>query len=321
MRRKTGGLSEAEMDDYSDELDEVPSDSESEEEDLEEFHDRLLSAIDRYSKSSISVGNKNQNSSHNTNQRAQESIFSTTGESDAISLDALLGALDDSRSLTAVKKSLVELEQSISAPTYVEKVVSERVERSLTYVGTKKDMDKWQDTVVENRHVKTLDLAQDRRQLPSYRNFVTTFEPTTALEKEIHMVLIKSNANDASAEEREVDELKRGKLNLKEIREKQAELAKVKALMFYDQMKRHRLNKIKSKAYHRIRKRQKLKRGEEVSEHDVDMDDESTRDREEKLVTQRVQERMDLRHKNTSKWSKMAIQHAKGDKSLRYILP
>ena len=45
-----------------------------------------------------------------------------------------------------------------------------------------------------------------------------------------------------------------------ELRERQAELAKVKALMFYEQMKRHRLNKIKSKAYRRIRKRQRLKR-------------------------------------------------------------
>ena len=52
----------------------------------------------------------------------------------------------------------------------------------------------------------------------------------------------------------------RRNLSPEELRERQAELAKVKALMFYEQMKRHRLNKIKSKAYRRIRKRQRLKR-------------------------------------------------------------
>ena len=37
----------------------------------------------------------------------------------------------------------------------------------------------------------------------------------------------------------------------------------VKALMFYDQMKRHRLNKIKSKAYRTIRKRQRVRKEKE----------------------------------------------------------
>ena len=44
-----------------------------------------------------------------------------------------------------------------------------------------------------------------------------------------------------------------------ELRE-QAELAKTKALLFYEQMKRHRINKIKSKSFHRIKKRQRMRR-------------------------------------------------------------
>ena len=154
--------------------------------------------------------------------------------------------------------------------------------------------------VTENRHVKTLDLAQDKRQLPSYKSMVKNFEPTTALEKEINMVLIKTQGTDDAVDAREVDELKRGNLSMKEIREKQTELAKVKALMFYEQMKRHRLNKIKSKAYHRIRKRQRLKReGEGLSVTDID--DDAAVEEQEKQATKRVEERMNLRHKNTSK--------------------
>ena len=129
---------------------------------------------------------------------------------------------------------------------------------------------------------------------------VKNFEPTTALEKEINMVLIKTQGTDDAVDAREVDELKRGNLSMKEIREKQTELAKVKALMFYEQMKRHRLNKIKSKAYHRIRKRQRLKReGEGLSVTDID--DDAAVEEQEKQATKRVEERMNLRHKNTSK--------------------
>lgn len=33
----------------------------------------------------------------------------------------------------------------------------------------------------------------------------------------------------------------------------------------------------------------------------------------------RVKERMDMRHQNTSRWAKMALQHAHADKSLRSV--
>jgi len=33
----------------------------------------------------------------------------------------------------------------------------------------------------------------------------------------------------------------------------------------------------------------------------------------------RVRERMDMRHKNTGKWAKMALEHGKHDPSLRYV--
>ena len=64
----------------------------------------------------------------------------------------------------------------------------------------------------------------------------------------------------------EEDELARREISAEEIKSRQAELAKVKALMFYQQMKQHRINKIKSKAYRSIRKKQKLRRSVKITE-------------------------------------------------------
>lgn len=58
----------------------------------------------------------------------------------------------------------------------------------------------------------------------------------------------------------EENELERRETSLEEIKARHAELAKVKALMFYQQIKQHRINKIKSKAYRSLRKKQKLRR-------------------------------------------------------------
>lgn len=292
------------------------SDSDEDEDEIEDVHARLLDAIDRFAKPQASFSSTR--SSHKVNnQNVKESVYSSVLDNGDVSMNALLGALDDTRGLGVIKKHLSDLEKGLAAPVHVEKVVADRMERTQIYAGTKDDMNKWQTTVVANRHVGTLDLAHDKRQVRSFKSMVHRFVPTTDMEKEVQMVLVKHGANDEDAEQREVDELQGRNMSLQEIREKQAELAKVKALMFYDQMKRHRLNKIKSKAYRKIQKRKKLK-GEHGAADDLDA--EELGEAREKDAYNRVKERMDLRHKNTSKWAKMAIQYGHTDKSLRYAV-
>ena len=78
----------------------------------------------------------------------------------------------------------------------------------MTYGNSKEDMGKWQETVVANRHLKSLDLAQDRRAPQSYRNLVQKFTPSNDLEKEVQMVLISSGAADEEAMEQQVKSIK-----------------------------------------------------------------------------------------------------------------
>ena len=309
-------------DDDQDEDDEDEDDDEEEDEDdeLDHVHSRLISAISKFSKSSTAdEGSNSQHAKKVASQGAAESSFSSLLDNGEVSMNALLGALDDSsRGLGVVKKHLAELERGLSAPKHLEKVTSERMERTQTYEGSRADMGKWQETVTTNRHVRTLDLAQDKRQLPSAKALVHRFVPTTDMEREVQMVLAKQGADsDQAAVRKEEDELQSRSISLQEMRERQAELAKVKALMFYKQMKRHRLNKIKSKAYRKIQKRKKFRAQQQAGLRGDD-DDEEAAERAEKNAYDRVKERMDLRHKNTSKWARMALKHGHADKSLRY---
>lgn len=312
------------LDRLNSDSEDLSGDSDDEEAELEDISERLMSAIDKFS-TSTTKESKDVRNAAKISQRAPESSYAVELDNEAVTMNALLDALSNTKGIQAVKKSLADLEKSIGAPKYVEKVISERAERKITYKDTSKDMDKWKETVLANRSAKTLDLAQDKREVASYRSLVKSFTPLTELEKDVQLVLLSnsSNGNENGIEQRELDLLV-GKTSLKEVKEKQAELAKVKALMFYEQLKRHRLNKIKSKAYHKIRNRQKKKRaarngtgeGSDV-EGSADSDGGNSGAEDDEEATKRVRERMDLRHQNTGKWARMAKLHGKSDKSLK----
>lgn len=314
-------------DDDNSEGDNSADDEDDDDEDeLDEVHNRLLSSIERYAKTA--EPSKSHSGGKQSNQTAQESKYSSALDGAHVSMNALLGALDDSKDIATIKKRLLELERGLAAPSYVEKVTSDRMERHVAYDSTRGDMNKWQESVVANRHVAVLDLAQDKRKLASCKLLVTKHVPSTSLERDIQMVLVKHGTSDKAADQIESDELGARSLTTEEVRERQAELAKVKALMFYEQMKRHRMNKIKSKAYRSIHKRQRLrksgKRGGGGDESGGDdggdeeaLDPEAAAEQKEKVAYDRVKERMDMRHKNTSKWARMALLHGHADKNLR----
>ena len=308
-----------EEDDEGDDYDEDDED----EDDYDEVHNRLLDAIDKFAHPTSSgqgVVTSKSARSISSNQSAAESEFSSVLNTGDVSMTALLGALDGAKGVGVLKKHLADLELNLAAPMHIEKVVSDRLERGQVYDQTRTDMHKWQNLVVANRHVKTLNLTQDRRQVRSFKSMVNRFVPTTPMELDIQMVLLKNGTTDQDIEEKEMDMLQGKNLSLAEIREKQAELAKVKALMFYEQMKRHRLNKIKSKAYRKIHNRKKKGKNSRSSSSGATISEEEEEDggeAAEKKAYDRVKERMDLRHKNTSKWAKMALQYGHTDKSLR----
>lgn len=284
-------------------------------EDGEDKHSNLLRSIEKFSQSSDALSKKTAKKANIKafEQSFRDSPFSSIAGRGAVTMDTLLGALDETRGVQAVRGKLKDMNK-VKAPKYVDKVVSDRIERGILYEESKADMDKWKAVVSENRHARTLDLTADTFVKPSHRTLVHKFEPMTDMEREIQMVLVKSKASEEEVAEREADLLSSREMDEEELQARQAELGKVRALMFYEQMKRHRINKIKSKAYHRIRKKQKQRR---EAGDGGDSEDEEAVGEGDDAEYRRVKERMDLKHKNTGKWAKMALTYSKGDKSLR----
>lgn len=71
--------------------------------------------------------------------------------------------------------------------------------------------------------------------------------------------------DERSVQAQEKADLALNPMSLAQARERQAELAKLRALMFYAEQKAKRAKKIKSKAYHRVRNRQaKRKAAKEI---------------------------------------------------------
>jgi len=83
----------------------------------------------------------------------------------------------------------------------------------------------------------------------------------------------------------------------------------MRSLLFYQEQKMKKAAKIKSKAYHRILKKEKQRKQNELSlEQLEELDPELAAKERMKLETERARERVTLRHKNTGKWARRMLQ-------------
>jgi len=98
------------------------------------------------------------------------------------------------------------------------------------------------------------------------------------------------------------------------------EMARFRALQSYQMAKAKRIKKIKSKKYHRLLRKDKIKKQMKEFEELQQKDPEAAMEKLEELNKSRIKERMTLKHRNTSKWSKMHAARAKYDKESRLAL-
>ena len=108
---------------------------------------------------------------------------------------------------------------------------------------------------------------------------------------------------EKSVRDKESRDLEMNKLSVEDVKARNEELARMKTLLFYQEQKNKRINKIKSKKYHKIRKRAEERREEKMREILKQTDPERYKELLEKDAVKRAKERMSLKHKNTSKVS------------------
>jgi len=261
-----------------------------------------------------------------------ESEFSSAAlKSSSLTLDQLMTGITDTKGFKDVKNAMKDMTSEIyendhssslhTTKVPVAKVVSERAERKVHYDEQKKDITGWTTTVKQNREAETLDFRPKERINMSKSELVQKFEPSTEFEREIAAALENAGAADEKEimrrEEEAVlgnegdgeidDDLGMNKLSPEEYKKRLGELQKMRALMFYEEQKRHHINKIKSKKYRKIRKKKRLRNKEEEEQTAAENDEELARELEEKNELERMKERMSLKHRNTSKWAKRVL--------------
>ena len=255
---------------------------------------------------------------------------STAVKSSSLTLDQLMSGIQDTKGFESVKTVMRDMTSTIyqqdsssklsTTKTPVANIISERAERKVNYDDQVEKVSDWTQIVKKNREAETLDFRPKDRVRINKAELVQKFEPTTDFEKEIAAALEEAGAADEKEimkkEEQEMfgenyddfdDDLGHHKLSLEEYRKRLGELSKMRALMFYEEQKRHHINKIKSKKYRKIRKKQRLRNKEEEDNEAVENDEELARELEEKSELERMKERMSLKHRNTSKWAKRVL--------------
>lgn len=268
------------------------------------------------------------------------------------------GQTNSSKSGTVTQKKL----ETTAIP--VSRVISDRASRKVHTAATTTEVTRWMDAVHEQRDAETLDFRTNKGGATTNRvtrdTLVEKFEATNDFEKELQNALEVAGMEDEKKMRRMEkkrligeedgddndddkimgegdDDLGSNRITMEEYKKRHGELAKLRALMFYEEQKRHRINKIKSKKYRKIRKRRQ-DRLDNAEEDAAILDGDATADRErvEQEEMERMEERMTLAHKNTSKWARrmlrrgskmdveerraLSLQIAKGEELRRKVL-
>lgn len=229
-----------------------------------------------------------------------------------------------------VVPSLPSLERKVSQlhtdrkkrlPVPLPAVVSARLERTTAYKKARDQLtSKWKHTVLHNRHADQLSFPMDDPQLFTSTTDISSRPPSqrpgaSRHELEIEQILREAGVDSTGHAERTEnaavdDALLHGKISEEDVLRRRRELAHMRSLAFHYDQKMKRIKKIKSKKYRRIMKKER----ERLAEGDAAGDSNAEREEEVEAERRRVEERVTLRHKNTSKWVRRQLQRGEAKK-------
>ncbi|KAI8582424.1 hypothetical protein K450DRAFT_227120 [Umbelopsis ramanniana AG] len=248
---------------------------------------------------------------------------SVSGAKKKLDLADLMGTLDDDTGFGGLKKNLEALEGSgkskikdtLSAP--LPKRIQDRLNRQAAYKEAKDEVAKWQPLVKQNREADHLSFPMvEKAAAPnSNASLTSTFQAETSMEKQIEEALAAAGMKDKEEEEFEALEL--NKLSVEEVQARRNELRMMRELMFRHELKAKRIKKIKSKAYRKVARKEKLKELAKIQAQIAEDDPEAAREEQLQAETDRALERMSLRHKNTGKWAQQQIKRGNLDAGTR----
>ncbi|KAK5174040.1 uncharacterized protein LTR77_001120 [Saxophila tyrrhenica] len=202
------------------------------------------------------------------------SATQSTQQSAALTVDDLLATLDPASrkqydaALKTKKKSTRPT--TLSAP--LPKRQQDRLNREVASQKAKEQLDRWRDTVIQNRRAEFLSFPlkdPNAHEPQGKEKFVTDGRPQNELEQNIQRIMEESglSTNRGKNEDEEAailksEELATNKLPVEEVMRRRAELRQARELLFREEIKAKRLSKIKSKSYRRVHRKERARERE-----------------------------------------------------------
>ncbi|KYN05167.1 U3 small nucleolar RNA-associated protein 14 like protein B [Cyphomyrmex costatus] len=226
----------------------------------------------------------------------------------------------DQSNLTKKLRYIQQKNKVLSKP--LEKPAAERIKRAVGYEKVKEELQKWDSVVTRNRIAEQLSFPLKRvapvkdshtSKIPKFLSGFSTKSDLMKKFEELDSTLLYPD---------DKEELKNNKykMTLEEVILRRKEAAKLRAQQSYKETKAHRQRKIKSKKFHRIQRKDKIKQQLKDFEKLKDSNPEEALVKLEQLDKTRAEERMSLRHKNTGQWARNKQIKAKYNKETRQIL-
>ncbi|KAL1464603.1 hypothetical protein WDU94_004233 [Cyamophila willieti] len=266
------------------------------------------------------------------------------GKKKLVDVQSLVKSLKKKPSNSHIAKkinSVHDARKNLTLATPLEKIHSDKIEREVAFENVKEDISKWDPIVFDNRTsdqlkfpLKQIDkesVDNEQKKEKSHHGFLNTFKKPNQLELALAKLLDSSKVvtqyrEEKERREQEIQERREAnknaefKLTLQEMKEKQKEFIKLRAQKAFKEKKAWMQNKIKSKKYHRLMKREKVKEKLKEFEKLQKTDPEAALEQLELLDKTRAEERISLRHKSTGQWAKNLQVRAKYDKESRIAL-
>lgn len=248
-------------------------------------------------------------------------VKSVTGNKGSIQIDDLTKVLKSRKNHLKVSKKVETVNKKTrTLPKPLEKPQQDRIKRSVGYEKTRFLFDRWEAFVTSNRAqahqvfpIGSVEKLKDKTK--DAVSFVKSWTYKTPLEKALDEVEPKVEEYHME-DETEQNELP---LTLEELKERRKEAAKLRAHQSYKEAKARRQNKIKSKKYHRILRKERIKQKLKEFEELQKTDPEAALKKLDEIDKSRALERFSLRHKSTGQWAKSKQVRAKYDKEVRQI--
>ncbi|CAL1299900.1 unnamed protein product [Larinioides sclopetarius] len=213
-----------------------------------------------------------------------------------------------------VKKQLEKVKKLQSLAVPLSKPQMTKIKRTMGYTKVCDELKRWEPVVHRNRSAEQVifPLKKPEVQLETFEKASEKYVLKHPVAIAVDELLKKSeNVLQKDKPMTEAEEKALKAMSLEEAKQRHAELMRHRALVSYQEAKARRQNKIKSKRYHRLLKKEKMKKLMKEFEELEKTDSAKALEKLMEADKLRVLERMTLKHRNTGKWAKMQKLRAK----------